>query len=412
MKNMKSVASLVMAVVLNEDGEDLEVVMEQAAHQNQRKKLWGLIICHHGSSRYVPFPVRHACELVAQLFAVHISKELELEKHMQEKSILGMQARLSSMLFWEQCPLSIISGSPNIMDLVKCDGAALLYGDKVWQLHTTPTVSQIRDIAIWLSDVQRDSSFVSFDSIQDAAYPGLASLEIKWGGAKHDPCDKDDDRRMNPRLSFKEFLEVVQMKSLAWNSYEMDAMNSLQLVAATTETVLLMETATVPIMSVDGNGLVIGWNQKAEQVTGLKVDEALGRHMLTLVEESSLPNVKRVLSSALRGIEDKEVRLEVKSHGSKKGDGPVIMVKILSDFLFASVKLCPIGGSIAISPDWTKESIGENIDVTDLELRIKEQMIVVPEEVLAQMFQADNEDQQEEGLTLLLACKNLLSLMN
>lgn len=43
--------------------------------------------------------------------------------------------------------------------------------------------------------------------------------------------------------------------------------------------------------------------------------------------------------------------------------------KILSDFLFASVKLCPIGGSIAISPDWTKESIGENIDVTDLELR-------------------------------------------
>ncbi|KAF8730729.1 hypothetical protein HU200_016591 [Digitaria exilis] len=353
MKNMKSVASLVMAVVLNEDGEDLEVVMEQAAHQNQRKKLWGLIICHHGSSRYVPFPVRHACELVAQLFAVHISKELELEKHMQEKSILGMQARLSSMLFWEQCPLSIISGSPNIMDLVKCDGAALLYGDKVWQLHTTPTVSQIRDIAIWLSDVQRDSSFVSFDSIQDAAYPGLASLgdkicglamgkisssiilfwfrsrttsEIKWGGAKHDPCDKDDDRRMNPRLSFKEFLEVVQMKSLAWNSYEMDAMNSLQLVAATTETVLLMETATVPIMSVDGNGLVIGWNQKAEQVTGLKVDEALGRHMLTLVEESSLPNVKRVLSSALRGIEDKEVRLEVKSHGSKKGDGPVIMV--------------------------------------------------------------------------------------
>lgn len=72
--------------------------------------------------------------------------------------------------------------------------------------------------------------------------------------------------------------------------------------AATTETVLLMETATVPIMSVDGNGLVIGWNQKAEQVTGLKVDEALGRHMLTLVEESSLPNVKRVLSSALRGM--------------------------------------------------------------------------------------------------------------
>lgn len=249
------------------------------------------------------------------------------------------------------------------MDLVKCDGAALLYGDKVWQQHTTPTVSQIRDIAIWLSDIQRDSSILSFDSIQDAAYPGLPSLgdkicglamakisssiilfwfrshtpsEIRWGGAKHDPCDKDDYRRMNPRLSFKGFLGVVQMKSLAWNGYEMDAINSLQLVvrgslddairlakvphlnnnighlrrpnvfsevhAATSETVLLTEIATVPIMSVDGNGLVTGWNQKAAQVTGLKVDEAIGRHMLTLVEESSLPTVKRVLSSALRGM--------------------------------------------------------------------------------------------------------------
>ena len=37
-------------------------------------------------------------------------------------------------------------------------------------------------------------------------------------------------------------------------------------------------------------------------------------------------------------------------------------------------------------------------------------MIAVPEEVLAQMFQVDNEDQPEEGLTL-VACRNLLSLM-
>lgn len=95
---------------------------------------------------------------------------------MQEKSILCMQSMLSSIFFRQACPLSIISGSPNIMDLVKCDGAALLYGDKVWQLHTTPTVTQIRDIATWLSDVHRDSTSLSFDSLRDAAYPGLASL--------------------------------------------------------------------------------------------------------------------------------------------------------------------------------------------------------------------------------------------
>jgi phytochrome A len=279
---------------------------------------------------------------------------------MQEKSILHMQARLSNMLFREACPLSIISGSPNITDLVKCDGAALLYGDKVWQLHTTPTVSQIRDIAIWLSDVHRDSTSLSFVNFQDAAYPGLASLgdmicgmakitssiilfwfrshtasEIKWGGEKHNPSDRDDCRRMHPRLSFKAFLQVVRMKSLPWNEYEMDAIDSLQLMvrgslndanelarvphlnnyidhlksnvlpevqAATREMFRLMETATVPIMAVDGNGLVCGWNLKVAQLTGLKADEVLGRHMLTVVEESSLPNVQRVLSLALCGM--------------------------------------------------------------------------------------------------------------
>ena len=249
------------------------------------------------------------------------------------------------------------------MDLVKCDGAALLYGDKVWQLHTTPTVSQIRDIAIWLSDVHRDSTSLSFDNLQDAAYPGLASLgdmicgmamakvtssiilfwfrshtasEIKWGGAKHNPSDRDDCRLVHPRLSFKSFLDVVRMKSLPWNDYEMDAIDSLQLMvsgslndanelarvpilnncidhlmsnvvlpevqAATREMFRLMETATVPIMAVDGNGLVSGWNLKVAQLTGLRADEVLGRHLLTLVEESSLPNVQRVLSLALRGM--------------------------------------------------------------------------------------------------------------
>ncbi|RLM58834.1 hypothetical protein C2845_PM18G03830 [Panicum miliaceum] len=247
-------------------------------------------------------------------------------------------------------------------------------------------MTKIRDIAIWLSDVHRDSTSLSFDNFQDAAYPGLASLgdmicgmamakitssiilfwfrshtasEIKWGGEKHNPSDRDDCRRMHPRLSFKAFLQVVRIKSLPWNDYEMDAIDSLQLMvrgslndandlarvphlnnyidhlksnvlpevqAATREMFRLMETATVPIMAVDGNGLVCGWNLKVAQLTGLGADEVLGRHMLTLVEESSLPNVQRVLSLALRGIEEKEVILEVKTHGSKKGDGPVIMV--------------------------------------------------------------------------------------
>ena len=101
-------------------------------------------------------------------------------------------------------------------------------------------------------------SFTSYNhSLADAGYPGAASLgdavcgmavayitekdflfwfrshtakEIKWGGAKHHPEDKDDGQRMHPRSSFKAFLEVVKSRSLPWENAEMDAIHSLQLI--------------------------------------------------------------------------------------------------------------------------------------------------------------------------------------
>ncbi|CAD6253817.1 unnamed protein product [Miscanthus lutarioriparius] len=96
MKNMKSVSSLVMAVVINENEEYSDAKHEQPTEwRHPRKKLWGLIVCQHMSPRHVPFSLRHACEFIAQVFAVHINKELELEKQMRHKSMI----KRSSMTF-------------------------------------------------------------------------------------------------------------------------------------------------------------------------------------------------------------------------------------------------------------------------------------------------------------------------
>jgi phytochrome A len=89
MKNMKSVASLVMAVVRNENGEYSDAKNEQPTKWcHPRKKLWGLIVFQHMSPRHVPFSLWHACEFIAQVFVVHINKELELEKQMRHKSMI------------------------------------------------------------------------------------------------------------------------------------------------------------------------------------------------------------------------------------------------------------------------------------------------------------------------------------
>ncbi|KAI8027558.1 Phytochrome A1 [Camellia lanceoleosa] len=353
MENMNSIASMVMAVVVNE-GEEEGEGSDQAQPQ-KRKRLWGLV-------------------------------ELELENQILEKNILRTQTLLCDMLM-RDAPLGIVSQSPNVMDLVKCDGAALLYKNKIYKLGVTPTDFQLRDIVSWLSEYHMDSTGLSTDSLYDAGYPaalalgdvvcGMAAVritsndtlfwfrshtaaEIRWGGAKHEPDEKDDARKMHPRSSFKAFLEVVKTRSLPWKDYEMDAIHSLQLIlrnaykdsevmdsntnaiqtklhdikiegmqeleAVTSEMVRLIETATVPILAVDVDGLVNGWNMKIAELTGLSVDKAIGRNLLSLVEDSSTDIVKKMLSSALQGKEEQNIQFEIKTHGSRSDSGPISLV--------------------------------------------------------------------------------------
>ncbi|KAK6915755.1 PAS fold [Dillenia turbinata] len=384
MENMNSIGSLVMAVVVNEGDEEGEA--SNSAQPQKRKRLWGLVVCHNTTPRFVPFPLRYACEFLAQVFAIHVNKELELENQILEKNILRTQTLLCDLLM-RDAPLGIVSQSPNVMDLVKCDGAALLYKNKIWRLGMTPTDYQLQDIVSWLSEYHMDSTGLSTDSLYDAGFPGALALgdvvcgmaavrinskdmlfwfrshtaaEIRWGGAKHTPGEKDDGRKMHPRSSFKAFLEVVKTRSLPWKDYEMDAIHSLQLIlrnafkdgevtdlnttkiqtklndlkmdglheleAVTSEMVRLIETATVPILAVDVDGVVNGWNTKIAELTGLPVDKAIGKHLLTLVEDTSVETIKNMLLQALQGKEEQNVHFEIKTYGSKRDSGPISLV--------------------------------------------------------------------------------------
>ena len=354
MANMGSIASLAMAVIIN--GNDEEGVGGRSA-----MRLWGLVVCHHTSARCIPFPLRYACEFLMQAFGLQLNMELQLSSQMLEKHVLRTQTLLCDMLLRDS-PTGIITQSPSIMDLVKCNGAALYYQGKYYPLGVTPTEAQIKDIVEWLLAFHGDSTGLSTDSLGDAGYDGAASLgdavcgmavayitkrdflfwfrshtakEIKWGGAKHHPEDKDDGQRMHPRSSFKAFLEVVKSRSLPWENAEMDAIHSLQLIlrdsfrdaeprnskavvhaqlgdmelqgmdelsSVAREMVRLIETATAPIFAVDVDGCINGWNAKVAELTGLSVEEAMGKSLVRdLIYKEYEETVDKLLSRALRG---------------------------------------------------------------------------------------------------------------
>ncbi|XP_078446688.1 phytochrome B-like isoform X2 [Wolffia australiana] len=365
MANMGSIASLVMAVVVNSGEEDAQM------------KLWGLVVCHHTSPRCIPFPLRYACEFLMQAFALQLSMELQLAAQLHEKHVLKTQTLLCDMLLRES-PSGIITQSPSIMDLVRCDGAALFYRGEYWWLGVCPGEEEIKGIVEWLKTCHGESAGLSTDSLGEAGYPGAAALgsavcgmaaaciteedflfwfrshtakEIKWGGAKHHPGERDDGRRMHPRSSFKAFLEVVKDRSLPWEAAEMDAIHSLQLIlrdsfresagddgsgekrgvdemsALAREMVRLIETATVPIFAVDGSGLINGWNAKVAELTGLPVREAMGKSLVRdLVFRESADAVDKLLSNALRGVEDKNIELKLKTFKSQEDPEGAIYV--------------------------------------------------------------------------------------
>ncbi|XP_051114760.1 phytochrome C [Andrographis paniculata] len=381
MENMGSIASLVMSVMINEEDEDDDV----NSNQQRSRKLWGLVVCHHTSPRFVPFPLRYACEFLIQVFGVQINKEVELEAQLRERHILQTQTVLCDLLL-RDAPMGIITQSPNVMDLVRCDGAALYYRKKFWLLGVTPLESQIKDIVEWLLVSHADSTGLSTDSLMEAGYPGASILgdavcgmatikittsdflfwfrshtekEIKWGGAKHDPSDKDDGRKMHPRSSFKAFLEVVKNRSLPWEDVEMDAIHSLQLIlreslqeklagdskmivsvpsvetsiqrvdelrVVTNEMVHLIETASIPILAVDASGNINGWNTKVAELTGLDLHKVLGTPFVDLIVDDAIEPVNRTLAQALQGKEEKNVEIKLKTFGAQENDGPITLV--------------------------------------------------------------------------------------
>ncbi|CAI5463181.1 unnamed protein product [Closterium sp. Yama58-4] len=354
MRNMGTTASMTMAVIINDEDAPQQAPQGAAggatpAQANRGKKLWGLVV----------------------------NMELEMARQQREKEMLRTQTLLCDLLMRGDAPLGIVSQNPNIQDLVKCDGAALYYAGRFWLLGTTPTEMQILDIIDWLDTAHPDSSGLSTDSLAEAGYPRAEELgdgvcgmacarlyardvllwfrshvrkEVRWGGEKHDNKDKEDEHpermAMGPRASFAAFLEVVRQRSMPWEDVEMDAVHSLQLIlrghltsfsdndmrdmmlnrmrdqemdrlsATESEMVRVLETATAPILAVDRDGCVTGWNARLAALTGLATGDALGKHLITdLVVEGNVDAVGRALFLALQGQESKELEIHLRTWG-------------------------------------------------------------------------------------------------
>eukprot|EP00897_Mesotaenium_endlicherianum_P000608 jgi/Mesen1/10548/ME000083S10060 len=117
------------------------------------RRLWGLVV-----------------------FGEQLNKEMELATQMKAREILRTKSLLGEMLLG-QPPLALVTSTPNLTDLVRCDGGALLFRGRCWRLGQAPSERQVADLAEWLLTQHPGSAGFSTDSLEIAEYPRAAELQ-------------------------------------------------------------------------------------------------------------------------------------------------------------------------------------------------------------------------------------------
>lgn len=217
-------------------------------------KLWGLITCHHRTSKFISYYKRESCKFLAQMLSTEIalkeSNSFIKKRESSEKlrKLLVNQLRDKKVLFD-----ALSQGGVKFTDLISCGGGALYFNGN-WHFEgACPSKEQVEELLSKFLQYQESSLYCSkklskiypkAEEYQKTA-SGVLSLRISeskyivwfrpeivqtvtWGG---DPDDKafydEEKKRLSPRKSFKKWSEELTGISEEWQDFDLSAAKAL-----------------------------------------------------------------------------------------------------------------------------------------------------------------------------------------
>lgn len=220
------------------------------------EKLWGLIVCHHHTTKLVPHEVRKACDCIGQTVSSLLSTKKDYEEQVYETQVKLSQSNLLAALSRED---GIIDGlskhAQKLQELLAAQGLAICFEDRLVTSGLLPAESELRQLLTWLHT--QDSEFLHFtdslpqtyaqaEQFKDSA-SGLLALTIdrsqsgyvlwfrpevvqtvNWGGDPNKPVEVGEQTlTLHPRRSFELWKQTIRLTSLPWRRCEIDAANEL-----------------------------------------------------------------------------------------------------------------------------------------------------------------------------------------
>ena len=214
-------------------------------------QLWGMIACHHYTPKFVPYEIRAALMLFAELLSWRIALLQRKYHETRLVTIESMTGNLVEKMLDAEDPIQVIKQGPvKFTDLFEAGGGAVYVGETWHTCGETPDTALLDELVTWLWASDHEGLFatnhLSGEAPVGARMAALASgliasplsyfdnayilwfrpemvRTVTWGGDPQKALQRDDDGRLHPRRSFAIWKETVRAKSVNWEDWELDA---------------------------------------------------------------------------------------------------------------------------------------------------------------------------------------------
>jgi len=221
------------------------------------QQLWGLIACHHYTPKYLATEVRLACKFLGQLASLELANKIRQQELSDRIGLKSLQSELiESISQASNFVEALIQPAPRLLSLTNATGAAVCLGNEISLVGMTPSLEEVRSLIDW-ADTQKSDNLFATDALPQIYPPslefkatasGLLLLRISkirryyilwfrpeviqtvtWAGDPNSSLELENgSTKLSPRRSFAQWRETVKLKSLPWQSYELDSANDLK----------------------------------------------------------------------------------------------------------------------------------------------------------------------------------------
>ncbi|UZR98393.1 ATP-binding protein [Chondrinema litorale] len=228
--------------------ENMGVGASMSVSVIQDGKLWGLIACHHLTSKHVAYRTRMVVEVIGHMFSTLLSSFNEIANKKENSSRSLLLGKLSKKLLEKNSIDEQIA--EELMGIMKADGMAISIKGKIQQFNTTLSTEKLNalfdyfksnsPLAIFQTN-EVDKTFKDEKPILGLEgglmvvpinhsnndtiiwFRKPIKVEINWAGKPEKKVEETKAGfRLSPRSSFKLWKEKIKSKSAPWSNFDVE----------------------------------------------------------------------------------------------------------------------------------------------------------------------------------------------